>query len=67
MGLGDITYHAGHQNIGISYNSTQWREAVGSVYVTRLGRIEGDLAPLVEIGKTLQRTGLAYPIYTHTH
>ena len=63
MGLGDITYHAGHQNIGISYNSTQWREAVGSVYVTRLGRIEGDLAPLVEIGKTLQRTGARKAVF----
>ena len=57
LNLGDISYHSGHHEIGISYDTTQWREPVGSVYVTQLGRIEGDLAPLVKIGKSLQRRG----------
>jgi hypothetical protein len=55
--LGDIAYHPSHQEIGIPYATTQWREPVGSVYVTRLGRIEGDLTPLFNIGRSVQKTG----------
>ena len=63
LSLGDIAYHPSHHEIGIPYSTTQWREPVGSVYVTRLGRIEGDLAPLVEIGRSLQRKGACKVIF----
>ena len=57
LSLGDIAYHPDHHEIGIPYGATQWREPVGSVYVARIGRIEGDLGQLVELGRALQRTG----------
>ena len=58
---GDVIYHPTHHQIGIAYAVTQFREPIGSVYVTLLGRIADDLDGLVRVGRNLQRTG-AKPI-----
>ena len=58
---GDIVYHPNHYDIGIAYGPTQFRELAGSVYVSLLGRIVGDLAPLIATGRSLLQTG-ARPI-----
>ena len=58
---GDVIYHPVHHEIGFTYAPTQFREPVGSVYVSFIGRITDDLAGLIEIGQNLQRTG-AVPI-----
>lgn len=61
LGLGDVVYHPTHHEIGFAYDATQFREPIGSVYVTAIGRLEGDLAALANFGRRLQRTG-ARPI-----
>lgn len=58
---GDVIYHPVHHEIGFAYAPTQFREPVGSVYVSFIGRIDDGLAHLVEIGEKLQYTG-AVPI-----
>ena len=58
---GDVIYHPIHHEIGLAYAPTQFREPIGSVYVSFIGRITGDLTGLVEIGRNLQRTG-AVPV-----
>lgn len=57
MALGDVGYHPVHKEFGIAYGSTQWRGPLGAVFVTRLGRLEGDLDWLAGFGRKLQRTG----------
>jgi hypothetical protein len=58
---GDVVYHPTHHEIGFAYAPTQFREPIGSVYVTSLGRLEGDLDALARLGRRLQRIG-ARPI-----
>jgi len=59
---GDIVYHPAHFDIGIAYGPTQFRELAGTVYVSLVGRIGGDLSPLIATGRSLLRTG-ARPIF----
>jgi hypothetical protein len=54
---GDLLYHPVHKEIGIAYGATQFREPTGAAYTTLIGRLRGDLAPLVETGSRLQRIG----------
>jgi hypothetical protein len=65
LSLGDVVYHPVHHEIGFAYAATQFREPVGSTYVTMLGRLDGDLAALVEVGSNLQRSG-ARPVVLAT-
>ena len=58
---GDIVYHPTHFDLGIVYGPTQFRELAGTVYVSLLGRIVGNLSPLIATGRLLSRTG-ARPI-----
>jgi len=58
---GDVIYHPVHHEIGFTYGTTQFREPIGSVYVTLIGRIDDDLSTLERVGKNLQTTG-AQPI-----
>jgi hypothetical protein len=57
LSVGDLVYHPRHKEIAIAYGPTQFREPSGSVYVTYLGRVTGDLERLAEIGRRLQYTG----------
>ena len=57
LAAGDVIYHPVHHEIGFAYAPTQFREPIGSVYVSFIGRIAGDLSGLAEIGLNLQRTG----------
>jgi hypothetical protein len=58
---GDIAYHPAHYDISIAYGATQFRELAGTVYVSLLGRIVGDVSPLMVTGQSLLETG-ARPI-----
>lgn len=56
--IGDLLYHPEHKEIGITYAATQFREPIGSVYVSYIGcLVDDDLTPLLEIGKMLRQTG----------
>lgn len=54
---GDVLYHQHHQEIAIVYGEAQFREPIGPVYVTRVGRIEGDLEALAALGARVQTEG----------
>lgn len=54
---GDAIYHPIHHEIGLAYEATQFREPIGSAYVSLIGRILDDLEPLVRVGQHLQRSG----------
>lgn len=54
---GDVVYHPAHFELGIAYDTTQFREPVGSVYVSRIGQVSAGLDPIVALGKRLQRLG----------
>jgi hypothetical protein len=54
---GDVLYHQHHQEIAIVYGEAQFREPIGPVYVTRMGRVEGDLEALATLGDRVQLEG----------
>jgi hypothetical protein len=54
---GDIAYHPTHFDVSIAYGPTQFRELAGTVYVSLLGRVVGDLSSLIATGQSLPRTG----------
>lgn len=54
---GDVLYHQHHQEIAIVYGEAQFREPIGPVYVTRVGRIQGDLEALAALGERVQMEG----------
>jgi len=54
---GDVLYHQHHQEIAIVYGEAQFREPIGPVYVTRVGRIECDLEALASLGERVQLEG----------
>jgi len=57
LNTGDITYHPTHFDASIAYGPTQFRELAGTVYVSLLGRVVGDLSSLISTGQSLPRTG----------
>jgi len=57
LAVGDVVYHPSHFEIGIAYETTQFREPIGPVYVSKIGTIRDGLAGIVDIGRHLQRTG----------
>jgi hypothetical protein len=54
---GDLLYHQKHREIAVVYGEAQFREPLGPVYVTRFGRIEGDLKALADLGARVQLEG----------
>lgn len=57
LSLGDLVYHPVHKEIGVAYDATQFREPIGDAYVTYLGRLQGDLSHIRQVGSRLQHTG----------
>ena len=55
---GDVLYHQRHQEIAIVYGEAQFREPIGPVYVTRVGRLEGDLEALASLGARVHVEGV---------
>jgi hypothetical protein len=54
---GDLVYHRRHKEIAIAYGEAQFREPIGPVYVSRIGRLEGDLTALSDLGSRVQLEG----------
>lgn len=54
---GDLLYHQRHKEIAIAYGEAQFREPVGPVYVTRFGRLRGDLRALAQLASKVQFEG----------
>jgi hypothetical protein len=58
---GEILYYPPLRELAFCYGNARFRGTAHAVYVTPVGEVEGDLAPLVERGKKLQWDG-ATPI-----
>lgn len=57
LAVGDVIYHPLHHEIGFAYATAQFREPSGPSYVTMLGRLVGNIEPLIAAGRNLQRSG----------
>ena len=54
---GDIVYLPGAKEIAISYGEARFSWVIGPMYVTALGRIEGDLTEFAKKADRLQWDG----------